>query len=143
MRFCALFLLTASFVSAATCDHSITQIPIGPLLVYRNGILLWDGEDYNTVSTPGSFFTAIQPINFGDGDKMQVVYTRGIPLTFPVNGIIIPYFGYALFRERWTCSGSQGSAHLLLRLDPSTTPGLQHATTIAGREYYLVDWPPK
>lgn len=141
MRFLALFLLALSL--AADCNHTITQIPIGPLLVYRNGILLWEGEDYAAVSTPGSFFTSIQPVNFGDGDKMQVAYTRAIALTFPVGGSIIPYFGYALFRERWTCSGSQGSAQLLLQLDPITVPGLQHAATLTGREYYLVDWPPK
>lgn len=141
MRFAALFFLALSLT--ADCNHTITQIPIGPLMVYRNGILLWEGEDYAAVSTGGSFFTSIQPASFGDADKMQVVYTRAIPLTFPVNGVLIPYFGYALFRERWMCAGSQGSAQLLLRLDPTTTPGLQHAATMTGREYYLVDWPPK
>jgi len=102
---------SVSRVSAQSCSHTLTRTPNGPLLVYRNGILLKQ-SDYTSPNSPGTNFPIVTPLNFSDQDFMSVVITRAVPLTFTVPGPppqTVTYFSYALWREDWTCSGKQGT----------------------------------
>ena len=105
-------LLFPSILSAQSCSHQLTRTPNGPVLVYRNGLLQRQGTDYTSVNATGTFFPIITPIAFGDQDLMSAVITRAVPLTFTVPGPppqMVTYFSYALWREDWTCAGSQGT----------------------------------
>lgn len=100
-----------------TCAHLVQSSPFGNPLVFRNGVLQRPSLDYLISGT------TITPRYFADGDL---------------------YTAWWIWREDWQCIGTAAPVgQILLRLDAATTPGLQHASTPTGREYYLVDWPPK
>ncbi len=107
----------ASATTGNTCAHLIGWNPMSDPLVFRNGLAQRPSLDYTVIGN------TITPRYFADGDLMMAW-----------NG----------WRELWQCAGNSASAtQIQLNLDPITTPGLQHASTATGREFYLLDWPPK
>lgn len=79
--------------------HTVTRTPVGPMLVYLNGVLQTSPGDY-LASADGK--PTITPLNPAVGDSMSVVFTRAVPLSFTLpGGETVPYWGYALWREDW------------------------------------------
>ena len=139
-----IFALLAASAWGQTCSHATKYAPSGPLLLYRNGVLLQEGPGFSTAKVPGTQRCClVTPLAFGDGDLMSAVMTRAVAATLTVGGQPVAYTAYVLWRTDWSCSGSSGAQQLVLRLDPAVVPGLWHAATPLGREYYVVDWPPK
>jgi len=102
----------------ASCSHTLTVVPVGPILVYQNGVL---GKQQSTFRAQGipqgevgdyssstALLPAIAPLTWSDGDHMSAVYSRLVPLAFRLpTGQSVTYYGYQLWREDWLCSGDR------------------------------------
>lgn len=79
-------------------SHTVTRTPVGPMLVYLNGVLQRSPGDYTASS---DLKPTISPVTPAVGDSMSVVFTRAVPLSFVFQGETVDYWGYALWQEDW------------------------------------------
>lgn len=112
IAFLAMSSLSFAQSSTPACSYTVTRTPVGAMEVYKNGSLqrqvgVPTGEvgNYTAVNAPGTFRPVITPLAWSDGDKMSVVFTRAVPLSFTSNGQTVSYWGYTLWREDWNCTG--------------------------------------
>ena len=84
--------------------YTLTRTPVGPVLVYRNGLLQTSPGDYTAVNAQGTFRPVITPMNWSNTDTAAAVYTRAVPLSFAYQGQTVSYWGYTLYRENWNCT---------------------------------------
>ena len=82
------------------CSHKVSRTPVGPVLVYQNGLLLRLGIDYTSA---GSMPT-ITPLLYSAGDAFSVVFSRAVPLSFVASGQTVSYWGYQTWQELWSCA---------------------------------------
>jgi hypothetical protein len=84
---------------------TLTRTPVGPVLVYQNGLLQTSPGDYTlTYLTKGKYMPTITPAEYwSQQESATVVYTRAVPLSFTVSGQTVTYWGYTLNREDWSC----------------------------------------
>ncbi len=79
--------------------HKVTRTPVGPMLVYMNGLLQLAPIDYTIDSAP---MPTITPLNPAVGDLMSTVFTRAVPLSFTLpSNQAVTYWGYVIWREDW------------------------------------------
>jgi|GEM_PF-6617297 len=114
----------------ASCSHTLTVVPVGPVLVYQNGVLgiqqstfraqgIPQGE-VGTYSSSTALLPAIAPLAWRDGDHMTATFTRLVPLAFRLpSAQTVTYYAYELWQESWLCLGQSGT----VAPAPSTFPG--------------------
>jgi putative Ig domain-containing protein len=92
--------ITIMIWPVADCNYTLTRTPVGAFLVFQNGGLITD-----------TMYTKIGPKTYtpnfwADGDWMQFVFSRAVPLTATVNGQTVNYWSYQMWNEGRHCNGN-------------------------------------
>lgn len=98
---------TDSNITIICVPYKLTRTPVGPVAVFRNGVLQTAPGDYTSANSPGTFMPIITPVNWSVSDAASVLYTKAVQLSFVVGSQTITYWGYTLNRENWSCSSGK------------------------------------